>query len=645
MVVEAVKQRVDIVELIGEYVPLERAGRSYKARCPFHQERTPSFIVSPDRQTWHCFGACGTGGDVFSFVMRMENLDFAGALRLLAQRAGVALEDRRGREAQEERFERLRQANEAAAAFYHHVLLNAAAAAEARAYLERRGLDEETVRAFQLGYSPNEWEALRRHLLERGFSREELVQAGLLQESERGGYDRFRGRLMFPIRDERGRVVGFGGRTLGDETPKYLNTAQSPLFEKGGLLYALDRARDAIRRADQAVIVEGYMDALAAHQHGHANVVASMGTALTERQVALLKRYTRNLVLALDADAAGSEATLRGIQVAAAALDETAIPVPDWRGLVRMQDTLASDIRVLRLPEGKDPDEAIRKDPAGWPALVAAAKPVVDFLFEAVAERLDLSQPRERSRAVDELLPALAAIGDPVVRAHYLQRLARLARVDESVLVERARTLARGRPREGRAAGRGGTAREGREPGRAGARNRHEEYALALLLRYPVELRNAGLTLPDWAFTQTELRRIYEAWSQSLHSGDADPEAVRGLVPEELHESLERILAQRVPPYTAEQAEKALTDCVRRMQQQRLRELAEAKVATWAELQERTSTEEYLQAALDAREREGTSGDWTAEPGDLGGAALDAVRTAAQFYRWMYEQQRSRSVP
>jgi DNA primase len=392
-VIDEVKQRIDIVELVGQYVPLQQAGRNFKALCPFHNEKTPSFIVFPERQSWHCFGACASGGDIFTFLMKRENLEFGEALRLLAERAGVALGSPSHPE-EDARRQRLREANEAAAQYFHQALLGSSAGQVARDYLASRGLDGPAIEAFELGYAPSSWEALKEHLTGRGFSEEEVLAAGLLVEGERGPYDRFRARLMFPIRDHRGRVVGLGARALDESLPKYLNTPQTPIFDKGAILYGLDRAKEHIRRQELAVIVEGYMDAIAAHQHGLGNVVASMGTSLTERQVSLLKRYTRNLALALDADLAGSEATLRGVQVAADALDKMEVPVPDWRGIIRHQEALAADIKVIPLPSGKDPDDVIRGDPRSWEQLVAQATPVLDHLFAAVTSKVDMSHPR-----------------------------------------------------------------------------------------------------------------------------------------------------------------------------------------------------------------------------------------------------------
>lgn len=565
--VDEVKQRLDIVDLVSQQVTLQKAGRNFRALCPFHSERTPSFYVFPDRQTWHCFGACASGGDIISFVMKKEGLEFRGALELLAQRAGVTL---RAPSAEQEDPHRevLRRANEAAAHFFHHALLNSPEAASALEYLQGRGLDRETITSFQLGYAPNSWDELKRHLSGQGFEEGDLLAAGLLVEGERGPYDRFRGRLMFPIRTERGRVAGFGARALDDSVPKYLNTPQSPIFDKGGILYALDRAGEHMRRIGQAVIVEGYMDAIAAHQHGLGNVVASMGTAITERQASLLKRYTRNLALALDADQAGSEATLRGVQVAADAADRTTVAVPTWRGLIRQQEALAAEIHVLTLPPGTDPDEVIRRDPEEWRQLVEKAKPVADHIFEAMAARLKgVSSPLERSRAAMELVPVLESLTDPVTQAIYVQRLARALELDTAGEETVLRAVAR---RRGRRAPPAAGEPDSGPALRPAPREAREEYLLALLLRYPT-LRHRQEALSTELFSLSENRELLAAW-RSARKGEAEDVAdeVRTLLPIELHGHLDNVLARNIPPFQAGEAEKAFEDCVWRIEHRKL---------------------------------------------------------------------------
>ena len=333
-VTDEIKERLDIVEVISNYVPLKKAGRSYKGLCPFHSEKTPSFVVFPDSQSWHCFGACGIGGDVFSFVMKRENLDFAETLKLLAARAGVELQPREERlPAEEQRLARLREIITVAAGYFHHLLINAGEAAIAREYLARRGLVPGTWESWQLGYALDSWDTLKNYLAGKGYTLEEIEEAGLiirreddsgLPDKDRGYYDRFRGRLIIPIRDGQGRTVGFGARLLREEPgrpqPKYINSPQTPLFDKSNVVFGLDMAHKAIRDVDLAVIVEGYMDVLGSHQVGVRNVVAGMGTALTEAQLRQIKRYSSNVTLALDPDAAGAHATVRGLETARQAL-------------------------------------------------------------------------------------------------------------------------------------------------------------------------------------------------------------------------------------------------------------------------------------------------------------------------------------
>jgi len=485
-VIDEIKERLDIVQVVSAYVPLKKAGRNYKGLCPFHSEKTPSFVVFPDSQNWHCFGACGTGGDVFTFIQKRENLDFTEALHMLAQQAGVELEPPSQRaDAGAQQREKLREINEAAAQFFHHLLLdkNDERAATARAYLERRALADETVRRFQVGYAPDEWRALADFFLHRGYERDDLVAAGLIVARDDGGYyDRFRGRLIIPIRDHRGRVIGFGGRTLDPQgVPKYLNSPQTPLFDKSRTLYGLDMAKGAIRAAGYAVIVEGYMDVLQAHQHGEANVVAQMGTALTEAQLQLLSRFTRSFVLALDPDTAGSQATLRGLTVARETLARRAVPVPTAQGRMRYDSQLDATLRIMTLPPGQDPDDVIRTDAALWQRLVQQAEPVVDYYFRVATADLDLNSVGGKSEAVRRLTATIREIGDSVERMHYIQMLARLVHVSEKVLAQEINASQRTDIRQTAPPAVSKTPSKGVVFGL-------EEYCLSRLLRYPEQL-------------------------------------------------------------------------------------------------------------------------------------------------------------
>ena len=451
--IDEVRARLDIVEVVGGYVQLKRAGRSYKGLCPFHDEKTPSFIVFPDSGNWRCFGACAVGGDAFDFVMRRENLDFRATLELLARRVGVELEAPTPAAAErKDRRERLFEASAAAAELFHGQLMRSADGEPARAYLRERGFGIDAAQAFGLGWAPDAWSTLAEQLTGKGFTEDELLAAGLVKARDSGGvYDTFRGRLVFPIHDPRGRPIGFGARTLDPQgIPKYLNSPQSEIFDKSHVLFGLHRAARSIRAEDLAVVVEGYTDVLRAHMAGFENVVASLGTAITEHQLRALKRYTHTMVLALDADAAGQAATLRGLEVAREAAAGGVVPVPTGRGRVHYAQRTDVELRVVSMPAGKDPDEVIRDGPANWRKLVTHARPVMDYLFGALTEDLDLSSPSGKTAAAERLLPPIAEIGDPVARSAWLAQLAQLIQVDERALGERLSVLVREQQRRPR---------------------------------------------------------------------------------------------------------------------------------------------------------------------------------------------------
>ncbi|MGI5915019.1 MAG: DNA primase [Anaerolineae bacterium] len=534
-VVDEIKQRLDIVEFIGSYVPLQKAGRNYKGLCPFHSEKTPSFIVFPENQGWHCFGACSTGGDIFSFVMRRENMDFPEALRFLAERAGVDLRPLDDVEIeQRNELERLRAANAAAADYYHRVLMESPQGEGARRYLERRGVTRETMAAFQLGYALPAWHALEETLTREKIARDDLLTAGLLSENESGNiYDRFRGRIMFPIRDVRGHVIGFGGRSLDDENqPKYLNSPQTPLFDKSSVLYGIDLARDAIRESETAIIVEGYMDVVVPYQHGVRNMVACMGTALTEAHLDVLKRLAGVLILALDPDAAGMRAVERGIETAQQALPRRSVPVPTATGLIRWESRLDTEIRIMVLPDGLDPDELIQTDRDRWDQLVAGALPVADYFFGLAMDEIDISTARGKRQAMDRLVPVIVAMDNLAERTHYIQRLARWIRVDERQLADEVERR------------RGGTAglvhrpahREPPRPRPTPPSPREESHArpdpaqalearcLALLLHAPEHLAvlRETIDLSVETFTDTYHRLIYTALEAYIDRASTD---------------------------------------------------------------------------------------------------------------------------
>lgn len=438
-VIDDIKQRIDLVNVVEQTVKLKRTGKNYIGFCPFHSNtRTPSFVVFPETQTWRCFGQCNEGGDVFGYLMRRDNLDFNEVLKQLADRAGIVLRAQTPAEIKREEVKQtLSQVMEAAVEFFRKQMLETEAGKKALDYVHKRGLSDETIKTWGLGYAPNSWNALLDHLLFKGYSRELILQAGLLSEGEEGRvYDRFRDRLMFPIRNPYGKMAGFGGRALNpDDVPKYLNSPATDVFDKGRLLYGLDMARAGMRKSDQAVIVEGYMDVIGLHQAGYPNAVAPMGTALTEAQFNLIKRLTTNIVLALDPDAAGQNATLRGLETARRAMDQEEDISIDSRGLLQIERSLKADIRVAQLPDKRDPDEIVVADPESWQKILDSAKPIINHVMDSLAEDRDLSDPKVKREIADQVIPLLEEVASPIERDAYRLRLATLLRLDERTLV------------------------------------------------------------------------------------------------------------------------------------------------------------------------------------------------------------------
>ena len=598
-VVDEIKQRLDIVEVISSYVTLKKAGRNYKGLCPFHAEKTPSFVVFPDTQSWHCFGACGTGGDVFTFIERQENLDFSGALRLLARQAGVSLKPRTEADQAEDKLKkRLREINERAAEYFHNLLLNSTAGEMARSYLDQREINRETIGRFQLGYALDDWQALSDYLQKRGYQREDLLAAGLIIEREDGGhYDRFRGRLVIPIRDERGGVVGFGARALDDSTPKYINSPQTPVFDKSAILFGLDLAKGAIRREGLAIIVEGYMDVLTAHQHGIANVVASMGTALTAPQLRLLARFGQRFALALDADTAGHQATLRSMALAQETLAQRVVPVPTPRGLIKYESRLDVDIRIITLPQGQDPDQVIKENPALWAELVERALPIVEYYFKIITSELDLDSPKGKAEAARRLMPIIQEIGNAVERTHYVQKLARLVRVDEKTLLHQAGVKSKKAKRR----------KEKKEslPDREEFAFGLEEYCLFTLLKRPHLLHSLddalrdvgadGLNVDD--FAQAGNRAIFASWQESLSPKDLG--SLREELDSTLHPRFDLLLEglRGTPPLDDDKAEKDLVKRGLSLRRQKLDRLVKEFRFLQEDSEElgRAAAEEYRQ--------------------------------------------------
>jgi DNA primase len=451
---DEIRSRVDIVEIVGQFVKLKRAGENWKGLCPFHTEKTPSFTVNPKRNIYHCFG-CGAGGDAFSFLMRQDRVAFPEAVRTLAERAGVTLPDVGGRAPEvEDRLESLRRVMALATEFYARSLWEASGE-KARAYLEQRGVDPEVARRFGLGYAPEGWNTLLGVMARQGIGEDALVQAGLAlpRQNAPGFYDRFRGRLLFPIRDVQGRVVAFGGRALAGEEPKYLNSPETPLYVKGQVLYALDLAKTAIRDRSRAIIVEGYLDCLMAHQHGFGETVAALGTAFTPAQLGLLRRYADEVVALFDADAAGQKASSRLEEMMNDVMDLQNLgwSVARTGGFERLGHL---PIRVALLPPGHDPDSVLRAEgAAALSARLDAARPLLAFVLDRALGEEDLATPRGRANAHARVALILSKVANAEEATALAREAARRLGVDSTQLWIEAQQL-----QGARARGRGGDA-------------------------------------------------------------------------------------------------------------------------------------------------------------------------------------------
>ena len=415
---EEIKKRIDIVDFISQYINLKKAGRNFKAVCPFHQEKTPSFVVSPERQIWHCFGACSEGGDIFGFLMKMENLDFSEAVRELAKRAGVKLTQFRPKKG-EKRKQIWYETNHLTGEFYHYLLTDHPAGKKARDYILGRGISKESLKLFKIGFSSNSWSDLQKFLIDKKkYLRTDLENTGLIIRSDSGQfYDRFRSRIMFPLKDHRGNICGFSGRILLQDVKeaKYINTPETPLYHKSDLLYGLFEAKETIKKKDQVILVEGELDVISSYQVGVKNVVAIKGSALTENQVKLLGRFTKNIILALDQDAAGDQAARRGIEIA---------------------DKEEMNIKVVELKKGKDPDEIAQKNPGLWKKLIKEAVPVYDYFIDSAFNRFNGDIIEGKRKISQEIIPILSKISNEIIQAHYSRLLAERLKVPEESILE-----------------------------------------------------------------------------------------------------------------------------------------------------------------------------------------------------------------
>jgi len=517
--VAEIKSRLAVADVVGETVALRKAGAAFKGLCPFHGEKTPSFVVTPARETWKCLG-CGKGGDIFTFVMERDSLPFGEALTLLAAKAGVTIDDRS--RAEDARKVRLREVLEGAVSFYHAILTSHELGRPALDYLHSRGFTDETIEAQRLGWSPDSWDACSKALAaKRGATPAELAAVGLTTERDggRGAYDRFRARVIFPIRDANGKITGLGGRLLpeddkrGDRGPKYLNSAATELFDKSRTLYLIDKAKSAMRKSGTAVLVEGYTDALMAHQSGFTNVVASMGTALTPAQVALLLRYGSKILLAYDVDAAGAKAGAFGATELLRLVTEL--------GRADGGPSLV-DVGIVRLPDGKDPDEVVRDQPEAWRAATEQPIPVVEYLIDTHAQAHDLKDLGGRKRAIDAIKPILRSLRDPIVRDGYISAAARRIGVDENsireAMVQRAAESAGAESRISADRVRAADA-DGDVDSIVAGVTPPEAELLRLLITAPAERLRVRDVLTDQLFTSGLARSLWRGLRAALDAG------------------------------------------------------------------------------------------------------------------------------
>lgn len=481
--VDLIKEKINIVDLISEYLPLKKAGVNFKANCPFHNERTPSFVVSPERQIWHCFG-CQAGGDLFTFLMEKEGMEFKEALEMLAKKAGVTLQKRS--DDKKDSRDRLFEINLKAQEFFHYILTKHDLGKKALDILEKRGVKPETIEQFGVGYAPNSWESLTKFLLKRGFIHQEIIDSGLGVASKSGSYDRFRGRITFPLIDGKDKLRGFSGRVLLPAEPKYINTPQTAIFDKSNFLFGLNLAKGEIRNKKEAILVEGEMDVILPFQAGFKNIVASKGTALTQGQIDLIKKYTQNLSLGFDMDLAGDSACRRGIEIA------------DKAGL---------DIKVIQLEGGKDAAEVVKDDPAFFQKAIDSAMPIYDYYLLSVSKRYDSKNPSDLKKVGEELIPVWAKITNDLVRERYIQRLSAYLKTDEKIIRDAVEKERNYQPKNFPSVFQKTSDKDNTVPSKS-RRELLEEYLIALLL-HPPQDDNFVPSFPETLFLAEKWRQIY----------------------------------------------------------------------------------------------------------------------------------------
>ncbi len=502
---EEIKNKIDIVEYIGKYVPLKQSGRNFKGCCPFHNEKTASFMVSPEKQIFHCFG-CGKGGDIFTFTEEIEGIDFPTALREMAEKAGVKLPD--FSKIKKEPTDKLFEINDQSCELYEKELWKPTNK-KILDYLLKRGMEEKTIKTFRLGYAPVSGDIIVKELTALGYSAEDLIKTGVAKERNGKVLDQFFNRITFPIMNAGGRVVGFTARVLDDSLPKYVNTPETPIYHKSQVLFGFDKAKEQIRKQDHVIVVEGQMDAIFSYQAGVKNVVATSGTALTETQLDLIKRFTKNIKMSFDVDMAGQNATRRAIELA-------------WER--------EFNIKVISVPEGKDPADLVKSDPKKWVEACRKAKYVVDYIFDSTFEKYNITNILDKKQATRELLVTIKKLPDPVERDHYLNLLATRVGVSVTALEAALAKVKSVVPKERKAVDQSAAADKP-------AAQTREEYTLSMLLIGPKysEFFFNKLDLND--FQQENVRKLVvsiqkycdendsfdvKSWMKMLEPGDSN---------------------------------------------------------------------------------------------------------------------------
>ncbi len=572
--VDDIKSRLDIVDVVSGYIGLKQAGSNFKAPCPFHDEKTPSFIVSPGRQTWHCFGACSTGGDLISFVMKRESMEFGEAVRLLADRAGVSI----GTPVIKTKSTSIFEINESASKFFSS-LLHSETGQVARDYLKSRGIDQSTAQNFGLGVSPTTATNSRvyDHLKSEGFSEEQIIESKLINKYQDGNTgDFFRNRIMFPIKNRRGKIAGFGARSIDNSEPKYINTPKTDVFDKSGILYGLDVSHQSIISERQAIVVEGYMDVIAAHQHATNNVIASMGTAVTDTQLSQLKSLCDTLILALDSDTAGKEATSRKLEeILIDSVDKNMMGLNRRIGPIIRRDMV--EIKICLLPEGSDPDDLIRNDLAAWQKLIKESVTAQEFMIESLPRRFDLQSGSGKTAAL-EWISGLIYASNPFDQQNYKEKIADKLEIEATKLDPILREMGRKSKtsKRSRNTNRPGYPRPESNPAQdiPNSEVSLDEYTLAIMIKSP-DLTDVPDNFSPECFIRSEDREIF---TQLLETGKL--EVLKSNIDDSLKPRLEQILDIQLKPIDLSESINILKQCFSRIEERHLRKLQEGLLST-----------------------------------------------------------------